>query len=87
MDIAELDNLNISLHFITGTMSSTRSILVINPNSTKSMTDALVPLVDELAFNEVGHCTDKQVLQRIDIHRVVDRTRLLHLAVGSKINQ
>ncbi|KIV99475.1 uncharacterized protein PV09_08895 [Verruconis gallopava] len=31
-----------------------RSILIINPNSTRSMTDALVPLVDALRLNETS---------------------------------
>lgn len=34
-------------------MGSRRRILVINPNSTKSMTDNLRPLVDELGFPDV----------------------------------
>lgn len=32
-----------------------RSILIIQPNSTKSMTDALKPLVDSLHFSETEH--------------------------------
>lgn len=32
-----------------------RSILVINPNSTTAMTDALKPLVDTLGFDTVSH--------------------------------
>jgi hypothetical protein len=31
-----------------------RSILIINPNSTESMTDALKPLVEELHFKDVN---------------------------------
>jgi len=31
-----------------------RSILIINPNSTKSMTDSLKPVVDSLQFEHVG---------------------------------
>lgn len=57
MDINELDTLSIELRLGSDNMaaaSNARSILVINPNSTKSMTDALVPLVDELAFKEVS---------------------------------
>jgi Asp/Glu/hydantoin racemase len=30
-----------------------QSILIINPNSTKSMTDGLKPLVDALQLNDV----------------------------------
>lgn len=30
-----------------------RSILIINPNTTQSMTDALVPLVNSLGFDTV----------------------------------
>jgi hypothetical protein len=52
MDIGKRDSLCFKLQY-TPTMPS-RSILTINPNSTRSMTDALVPLVDDLAFNEVG---------------------------------
>jgi hypothetical protein len=37
----------------TNTMRETRAILVINPNSTESMTNALKPLVDRLQFQDV----------------------------------
>jgi hypothetical protein len=32
-----------------------RSILIINPNSTSSMTDGLKPLVNALQFKDVAH--------------------------------
>jgi hypothetical protein len=35
------------------TMREARSLLVINPNSTVSMTDGLRPLVDALQFKDV----------------------------------
>ena len=53
MEITDLDSLEFTLH-ITSDKMPTRSILTINPNSTRSMTDALIPLVNELAFKEVG---------------------------------
>jgi len=37
------------------TMVATKSILIINPNSTSSMTEGLKPLVDSLGFNETSH--------------------------------
>jgi Asp/Glu/hydantoin racemase len=37
--------------------SKMRSILIINPNSTESMTDGLKPLVDALQFKDVNHTT------------------------------
>ncbi|KAF2197281.1 hypothetical protein GQ43DRAFT_215514 [Delitschia confertaspora ATCC 74209] len=40
---------------ITSTMRDTRSILVINPNSTESMTDALRPLVESLHYKDTTH--------------------------------
>ncbi|KAJ9637697.1 hypothetical protein H2201_006790 [Coniosporium apollinis] len=36
-------------------MSHKRSILIINPNSTQSMTKALEPLVDELGFKDTAY--------------------------------
>merc|ERR1711862_609486 len=50
----DLDSLEFTLH-ITSDKMPTRSILTINPNSTRSMTDALIPLVNELAFKETTH--------------------------------
>jgi hypothetical protein len=35
-------------------MREARSILIINPNSTASMTDGLKPLVDTLHFKDVN---------------------------------
>jgi hypothetical protein len=58
MNITDLDSLNIRLCYSTFNMRSSspkRSILIINPNSTQSMTEALVPLVKELGFNDVGY--------------------------------
>jgi hypothetical protein len=52
MDILGLDSVQISLTY-TAAMPL-HSILTINPNCTRSMTDALVPLVDTLGFNEVS---------------------------------
>jgi Asp/Glu/hydantoin racemase len=37
-----------------------RSILVIQPNSTQSMTDALKPLVDSLQFKNVNQHHSQQ---------------------------
>lgn len=37
--------------------SKMRSILIINPNSTSSMTDGLKPLVDALQFKDVNLTT------------------------------
>jgi Asp/Glu/hydantoin racemase len=41
--------------------SKMRSILIINPNSTESMTNGLKPLVDALQFKDVNctayHCS------------------------------
>ncbi|KAF1981244.1 hypothetical protein K402DRAFT_342746 [Aulographum hederae CBS 113979] len=36
-------------------MAPKRSILVINPNSTESMTNSLIPLVDKLGFDDTTH--------------------------------
>lgn len=42
-----------------------RSILVINPNSTVSMTDGLKPLVDALQFKDVN-CTTHHTVPATD---------------------
>lgn len=47
----------------THTMREARSILIINPNSTESMTDGLKPLVDSLKFKDVD-----QHLSPVAIH-------------------
>jgi hypothetical protein len=40
-------------HRESANMVSEKQILIINPNSTSSMTDALKPLVNALGFKEV----------------------------------
>lgn len=67
MNITDFDGLNIRLCYSLIEMawaSSKRSILIINPNSTQSMTDALVPLVEELGFHDVGCITWRLLQQR-----------------------
>lgn len=45
-----------------------RSILIINPNTTQSMTDALVPLVHSLGFDTVSIHTYTYTYLPIYIH-------------------
>lgn len=50
-------------------MASTvpRSILIINPNTTQAMTDALKPLIDSLKITDVrqviSHCAHTQLVE------------------------
>lgn len=41
-----------------------RSVLVINPNTTKAMTDGLKPLVNSLGYPEVRHVSAPFLPQR-----------------------
>jgi len=48
-------------HGTSSRYSKMRSILIIQPNSTRSMTDALKPLVDSLQFKDVHQHHSQQL--------------------------
>lgn len=64
-------------------MTKSRAVLIVQPNSTEAMTEALKPIIGDLGFQQVGYLPDHSILSALidAVYHVVDEIHVLHCKV------